>query len=184
MANKKISDLTAAGSALSTHQFEVNESGTSKRVTGEQIWDGVDTRYLFGCAVRHNAAQTINDSAWTAVAFNTEVSDDGAFHDTVTNNDRITVPAGEGGIYVVTFSGSFASNSTGNRGARIQKNGTAVAQTMIAAVNGDVTGLDVTYIVKLVPTDYMNVVVWQSSTAALNLQSAYIHFGAARCSRS
>ena len=37
MANVKISDLTAAASASATQQFEVNESGTSKRVTGSQV---------------------------------------------------------------------------------------------------------------------------------------------------
>jgi hypothetical protein len=37
MANVKISDLTAAAAALGTQEFEVNESGTSKKVTGAQI---------------------------------------------------------------------------------------------------------------------------------------------------
>lgn len=37
MANVKISDLTAAAAATGTQQFEVNESGTSKRVTGAQL---------------------------------------------------------------------------------------------------------------------------------------------------
>lgn len=37
MANVKISDLTTASAALGTQEFEVNESGTSKKVTGAQI---------------------------------------------------------------------------------------------------------------------------------------------------
>lgn len=37
MANVKISDLTAAGAALGTQEFEVNEGGVSKKVTGSQI---------------------------------------------------------------------------------------------------------------------------------------------------
>lgn len=37
MANVKISDLTAAAAATSTQQFEVNDSGASKSVTGAQI---------------------------------------------------------------------------------------------------------------------------------------------------
>lgn len=37
MANVKISDLTAAAAASSTQQFEVNDSGASKSVTGAQI---------------------------------------------------------------------------------------------------------------------------------------------------
>lgn len=37
MANIKISQLTAAAAALGTQEFEVNESGSSKKVTGSQI---------------------------------------------------------------------------------------------------------------------------------------------------
>lgn len=37
MANVKISDLTAAAAAAGTNEFEINESGTSKKVTGSQI---------------------------------------------------------------------------------------------------------------------------------------------------
>lgn len=37
MANIKISDLTSAAAATGTQQFEVNESGTSKKVTGSQL---------------------------------------------------------------------------------------------------------------------------------------------------
>jgi hypothetical protein len=37
MANVKISELTAAGSASGTQEFEVNDSLTSKKVTGAQI---------------------------------------------------------------------------------------------------------------------------------------------------
>jgi hypothetical protein len=37
MANVKISGLTAAGSVAGTNEFEINEAGISKKVTGAQI---------------------------------------------------------------------------------------------------------------------------------------------------
>src|SRR5210317_839634 len=37
MANIKISDMTAAANASGTQEYEVNESGTTKKVTGAQI---------------------------------------------------------------------------------------------------------------------------------------------------
>lgn len=37
MANIKISDLTAASVAAAANEFEINEAGTSKKVTGSQI---------------------------------------------------------------------------------------------------------------------------------------------------
>lgn len=46
MANIKISQLPAATSALGTQEFEVNESGTSKRVTGAQVSTYVRTQVV------------------------------------------------------------------------------------------------------------------------------------------
>jgi hypothetical protein len=37
VADTKISALTAAGSALTTHEYPVNEAGTTKKVTGTQL---------------------------------------------------------------------------------------------------------------------------------------------------
>jgi len=37
MANVKISDLTAASAAALTNEYEINEAGTSKKVTGTQM---------------------------------------------------------------------------------------------------------------------------------------------------
>ena len=37
MANIKISEMTAAGAASGTQEFEVNDAGTTKKVTGAQI---------------------------------------------------------------------------------------------------------------------------------------------------
>ena len=37
MANVKLSELTAASAAAAANEFEINEAGTSKKVTGTQI---------------------------------------------------------------------------------------------------------------------------------------------------
>ena len=37
MANVKISGLTGASSVADANEFEINESGTSKKVTGTQL---------------------------------------------------------------------------------------------------------------------------------------------------
>jgi hypothetical protein len=58
-----------------------------------------------GCLLYHSATQTVANGVEGALAFNSEIRDDKAFHDTSTNNSRITVPTGFGGIY--TLSGSI-----------------------------------------------------------------------------
>jgi hypothetical protein len=42
MANIKISQLPAASAASGTQEFEVNDSGTSKKVTGAQLLSYID----------------------------------------------------------------------------------------------------------------------------------------------
>ena len=48
MANVKISQLPGADAALGTQEFEVNESGTSKKVTGSQISTYVRGQVVLG----------------------------------------------------------------------------------------------------------------------------------------
>lgn len=59
MVNKKISDLPAAAAAAGANQFEINEAGTSKRVTNTQVATFMQT--AFGLL-------TINGGTLTVVA--------------------------------------------------------------------------------------------------------------------
>lgn len=54
MANIKISDLTAAAAASGTQEFEVNDSLTSKKVTGAQVLAYVETNIT----LRNNVVTT------------------------------------------------------------------------------------------------------------------------------
>jgi hypothetical protein len=63
---------------------------------------------MAGCRVTHNANQTLTTGVDTALAFNTERFDTDAFHDPVTNNTRLTVPAGMGGTYLIWASIEWA----------------------------------------------------------------------------
>ncbi len=47
MADARISDLAAASAVVNANQFEINEAGTSKRVTGAQIKTFVNTAPAF-----------------------------------------------------------------------------------------------------------------------------------------
>jgi hypothetical protein len=43
MANVKLSELTAASAVAGANEFEINESGTSKKVTGSQVASYVES---------------------------------------------------------------------------------------------------------------------------------------------
>ena len=122
MANVKISDLTAAAAALGTQQFEVNESGTSKRVTGSQILsyvhgnttaadiDAVATTDI-GVSVQAFDADTAKldvDQSWSGSQRGTQVTDnDGSFDMNESNNFICTPSAG----FVLTFTNITAGQS-------------------------------------------------------------------------
>lgn len=92
MASVKISQLTAAAAVSGTQEFEINDSGTSKKVTGSQIKTFVKDAF---------AASDITGLTATAAELNIL---DGV---TVTANDLNTRLIPSGGIII--WSGSSAS---------------------------------------------------------------------------
>lgn len=130
-----------------------------------------------GVHAYHDTTQSINDSTWTALNFNQERFDYAAapFHDLVTNNSRLTVPAGFGGRYLIGGMAQLAANATGLRMARIIKNGATVISHggsfgTSASVGARV--LPASTIVDLIATDYVELQVWQNSGGALNSENA------------
>ena len=69
MANVKISDLTAASAAAAANEFEINEAGSSKKVTGSQIAEFVkadlldDTTVNFTGTLQNGSSNVVVDSA-------------------------------------------------------------------------------------------------------------------------
>lgn len=106
--------------------------------------------YLFGAfsgaLVYQSAAQSISDNTWTSLQYASEAFDTGAYHDTATNNTRLTIPAGGDGLARILGNVGFESLTDENtRGARLLKNGTDVlAETRWGrACNSDQHGIAV-----------------------------------------
>lgn len=136
------------------------------------------------CRVSHNATQSIANNAFTTVAFNTEAFDTNAMHDTVTNNSRITINVA--GVYVVTFSGSYAGSTdyTGV-GTRLLLNGaTVIGWSAFTGANPAAggTGLfqNVSTAYKFAAADYVIVQAYQTNGAgaARNLEANNVAFTA------
>jgi len=132
-------------------------------------WGTVPRDTFVGVSCTKSATQSINTSSWTAITFDGEDFDTDAFHSTSTNTSRITIPAGLGGKY--RFSGvvGFASNSAGDRQARLIKNGTTTYNLVASDAPGAVgSNMNFTFILDLVATDYVEIQGWQSVGTALN----------------
>ena len=129
-----------------------------------------------GARATQSTATTCSSGSACAITFDAEAFDSDAFHDTSTNSDRLTAPAGLDGRYVVTSTVYWASNASGSRTCRILKNNT----TIIAEQETDATaGADANNcaaIVDLAATDYVNLVGVQSSGGNLDTAIAGTEF--------
>lgn len=92
MADKQLNALTAAAALSTADLFLVEQGGNSRKATGTQVQALV--RIVRAAMVKKAADQTTaNYSAGAIVAFDAEIYDTDGFHDNVTDNSRLTVPA-------------------------------------------------------------------------------------------
>ena len=122
-----------------------------------------------GCRVYASSAQTISNSTDTKLAFANESFDTDGFHSNVTNNTRITIPAGLGGYYRVTANSGFLSNASGRRLMGLTINGSGVSTQIETTANASAEPAAIaTDIYFLAAADYLEVNVFQTSGGNLN----------------
>ena len=123
-----------------------------------------------GARVTKADVQAITTATLTAITFDTERWDTDAYHDNVTNNTRLTVPAGQGGTYIISFSAQFAGNGTGSRYFYLNLNGTTKLAGLYLINNGTAAFEGtLTTIFQLDAGDYVEAVVYQDSGGSLNI---------------
>ncbi len=134
------------------------------------------------CLVYHSTTQSVANTTWTSLTFDSETEDTDAFHSTGTNPTRLTIPSGLGGLYLLVASFNFASNATGMRLARFLKNGTTQVPAVDyrPAISGDGTFLTISTLTRLAAGDYVELQGYQSSGGSLNVTggSTQMQFGA------
>lgn len=127
------------------------------------------------CAVRHSVNQShATNGAWQALVFDTEDEDTNSMHSTSVNTSRITVPIN--GIYLVSGGVVFAADADGQRAVAFRKNSSGAnnpnVKGRIHETNpggADAPVLAVATVIKLAATDYIELVAFQNSGAALTL---------------
>lgn len=102
--------------------FYATDTGQMFRSTGT-AWIEIQIGSTLAVAVRvdRDGAQSISHNLSTNINFTAESYDPFNFHDNVTNNDRLTVPAGLAGKYVASAQAFFAGNVTGSRSVGIDR---------------------------------------------------------------
>ena len=124
---------------------------------------------------RAGVAQSIPDSAYTAISFTREILDVGGW--IAVPSTTITVPASAiptgytTVVVLINFRVEFAANATGIRKVRVLNGGTVVAGSTVSAASADTTDLVGSRINTAVAADTFTMEVWQSSTGSLNAVS-------------
>lgn len=128
-----------------------------------------------GCVVERTASVTLSNNTSTEIEFTAaDLRDTDSFHDTGTNPERITIPSGLGGWYIVTAQVSFAANSSGRRfiGWRINGSGAGV-QLSVSPDPTNTCVLQCTGELLLSAGQYLSVGVLQSSGGNLAVTDAH-----------
>lgn len=140
------------------------------------------TNSRFRTKLSDTASQSIATSTGTNLTFNTELWDNGSLHSTVSNTDRIVVPAGgDIGNWYLAGIVPFDANATGRREARIWHMpvgggpGSLVAETVVAGLSDAGVGptLNISGVAQPPAVgDYFVLEGWQNSGGALNVTSS------------
>jgi hypothetical protein len=150
---------------------------TSEVVTAAQLNTHLRDNELWlnsSRAVRvwHSSAITVNDTSDKVLPFNSEVIDTDVFHNTSTNNTRLTVPAGMAGVYIIGGGSNFEQNGTGYRLLKVRLNGsTMIGGLTVPAVGNGPTRLALTTVNVLAVGDYVELLAYQNSGGNLDCAS-------------
>jgi hypothetical protein len=170
--------VTADANTLSNTTLKstvVNSSLTSVGTLTGLTVNNVIYRNVALLSRKHASSQLIGNALPFRVEFDTVAEsafDTGLVYNTSTNAGRLTNNSGSTKVYTITTTLNFDVNSTGYRGAWIEKNGVRLVEDTRQAVNGDHTLITLTTSVVLGATDYIEVYAYQTSGVNLSIGTA------------
>jgi hypothetical protein len=169
-------DLVAATAPDTVSRLAVGANDTvltadSTTATGLKWATPASGSTFVGCAVyKVTTNQTLANDVNVDITFNAEEYDTNGFHDNSTNNQRITIPSGKAGKYLLQTEVIFPANTTGVRDVAFLKNGTTTLGSMlvigVATYTNRVAHL---FVGDFAVGDYITVNVNQSSGGNLDV---------------
>ena len=138
---------------------------TRRQLRAQQARDAIPRA---ACRAIRNANISVANNTITAVQFNVNVFDTDGIHSTSVTPERFVIQTG--GIYTGCATIQFAANATGLRRVQLRKNGLdTFAEATNLGNSANENTLNAPFLLDFVEGDYIEVRVWQSSGAALNV---------------
>ena len=172
-------DLITATAADTPARLAVGTNGQtlvadSTASTGLK-WATPSASAFVGVYAQTTTTQSIANATYTVMNIGgTDVFDTNSFHDTTTNNSRVTIPSGKAGYYLIIGAIAWKDNATGERQASLKKNGTIITiQPIFSSGNaggGNFTTNLVVYIANLAVSDYIEIQGRQYSGGSLGTE--------------
>jgi hypothetical protein len=154
-----------SGGGLAAPDLRANAVGSSEVANGS-LGTSELSHSIPAARVTRSSAQSIPDSLNTNLSFDQERYDTASVHDNATNNSRLTAPVT--GIYAVTAQFTWGGSAgTGSRFGGLMKNGSALIARSQQLPGDDDENL--TTQVRLAASDYVEVVVLQTSGSSLTV---------------
>jgi hypothetical protein len=135
---------------------------------GVPTWAAPSSPTFVGASIYNSTTQSIANSTYTILNFDSEAFDSDAFHSTATNTSRLTIPAGKSGKYQVTAALGWETTGTYNYGSVLLKNG--IAYHYLNFTNATTSGSlnSWSFVIDLVATDYLEWQVFQAQGGPVN----------------
>lgn len=124
------------------------------------------------CSVYNSGAVSSTTNVLLKMLADSELSDIGGMHSTVSNTSRITIPANEGGLYVCTATVAFDPNANGERLLRFLVDNTTAYPCQSVAANptgGLGTQLNGVRTISIAAGSYVEVQIRQNSGGNLDV---------------
>jgi hypothetical protein len=123
--------------------------------------------YPNGTKLYMTAAVSQTNNTWTTMTFDTEEWDDGNWHDTATNSERVTVDF-TGRVHIIVNHAFNLTNGSAY-GVRIYKNATLIGREFFEGTNStENVQTNIAIETSVVPTDYIYYQAFQESGGAVN----------------
>lgn len=178
-------DIYAASAAYTPTRLGVGANGTvltadSAEATGMKWATPASGTTFAGCRVFDSGTQNISNTTETDITWNSETFDTDGYHSTSSNTERMTIPAGKAGYYLVQTVIRYNTNTSGKTEIYLVKTSGATDTqfALSTAPAASDSGQLASGIVYLAVSDYVRVKVYQNSggTVTINKVSSFSYF--------